>query len=1231
MSVIIRLQNLPLTANASDVRNFFQGLAIPDGGVHIVGGELGDAFIAFSTDEDARQAMSLNGRQMKGVTISLLLSSRAEMQKVIEQARKAALAYMQLSRVVPTPVATPPKAQPNFKAMAANPISAVAAAALSSLSATLTHGVPAAAAQHQQSKPQPPVISLAGFLGQSAPRTVAQTNELIAPPATGSAVVSPLLTQSSLYQEIPGLSFLSSGPASTSGPVTVANSAANSSGIAGWLSAMHEYRGHQQQQPTLAAGVAKTELPWNTAGAFPGSGLVATGINTTPLLSSDRNGYATGTGESQWKMLNKPRRSRSPSGEPRRDQQRRSRSSSRDRDRRSSSRDRAFKRDGHSRSSSRDRRSRSSSREYSRRFRNSRSRSSSRDRFGRGRHQRSHSRSRDRNDSREPTNAYGDRTEPGRSTRVRASRFSDRYGDSRSPNQWSSMEQGFTGNAATQPMYGVGVPNQQSEPIFGLHTSTAMDQQRSRFQAQPGVFPARSGKISPPMPVYNGVAFRSTSPLPDSVYQSVKSPTSDFAVRITNLETSIGYGDIRRFFKQQPISTQGIKMINDLHGRRTGMAYLQFMRKEGKLAALQRDKAILRRAPLHIESITDQEFEQATDSYRPSGNDKPSQKWDDQRGGSGESFRRSRFGGRGNDNGDVIEIDDDQDDQQRMQQTGQRQRQQQHGGRKAGEGHPPTSTLLVWNLPSFTTEQDIMKMFSDFTVVEVLIVKNHHIPKQLDGYVRFHRQEDAREAWQQEHRHYIINKRVTVRLCPEIDYEVAKNEYENPAADDNEPDTDARRCDSQVQEPPQMEPAGRGTGRGLFGSNFRQDSGDSGNRDGGSRVANPPSSFSTGQDAANSASNDNNSDQDSKFFNEPYLESTAPWLLDRSRSWAEDDDQQQQRGMRSGSQDHTASPGDGMVAPWNDPELRANLGDFREESRLSDASETRHNFRDNDSENAGGFPSPSQRDPRRRGAGGKNSSSSAVGGAGVGGPCNNSNDSSELFQRTTCLLLRNVDFSVTEEDVYDFFVQDGFRPRNVLLVRDENDRRTGECLVEFESPSEAAHAESKSSQNLGRRKVFASHLDRGQVADLMQRFDAIAKHNEGRGTKGSSSRWQDGPRGGAGGGGGGGGGGRRDARHDGGRESNGRTPDDDRRPSPPCAVGLLNLAYKTTVEDLQRFFRDFDLPLENIRRRFLDNGKPTGEAMIRFLSRHDAARAVDEYHNRSLFGRNVRMRLLNDD
>ena len=117
MSVIIRLQNLPWSANALDIRQYFRGLSIPEGGVHIVGGEQGDAFIAFSTDEDARQAMMLDGGKIKEVKIKLLLSSRAEMQKVIELARQQSLTlqnFMQLPPVIAPPAAVivPPTPAP---------------------------------------------------------------------------------------------------------------------------------------------------------------------------------------------------------------------------------------------------------------------------------------------------------------------------------------------------------------------------------------------------------------------------------------------------------------------------------------------------------------------------------------------------------------------------------------------------------------------------------------------------------------------------------------------------------------------------------------------------------------------------------------------------------------------------------------------------------------------------------------------------------------------------------------------------------------------------------------------------------------------------------------------------------------------------------------------------------------------------------------------------------------
>ncbi|CAG9791223.1 unnamed protein product [Diatraea saccharalis] len=105
MSVIIRLQNLPWSANALDIRNFFRGLSIPEGGVHIVGGELGDAFIAFSTDEDARQAMMLDCGKIKEIQVKLLLSSRSEMHKVIEAARQS-VPILTLAASAPAPVVT---------------------------------------------------------------------------------------------------------------------------------------------------------------------------------------------------------------------------------------------------------------------------------------------------------------------------------------------------------------------------------------------------------------------------------------------------------------------------------------------------------------------------------------------------------------------------------------------------------------------------------------------------------------------------------------------------------------------------------------------------------------------------------------------------------------------------------------------------------------------------------------------------------------------------------------------------------------------------------------------------------------------------------------------------------------------------------------------------------------------------------------------------------------------
>ncbi|XP_015265321.1 PREDICTED: RNA-binding protein 12B [Gekko japonicus] len=87
MAVVIRLQGLPVVAGSADIRRFFSGLEIPDGGVHIIGGEKGEAFIIFATDEDARQGMSFSGGFVKDSRIELFLSSKTEMQHIIDVSR----------------------------------------------------------------------------------------------------------------------------------------------------------------------------------------------------------------------------------------------------------------------------------------------------------------------------------------------------------------------------------------------------------------------------------------------------------------------------------------------------------------------------------------------------------------------------------------------------------------------------------------------------------------------------------------------------------------------------------------------------------------------------------------------------------------------------------------------------------------------------------------------------------------------------------------------------------------------------------------------------------------------------------------------------------------------------------------------------------------------------------------------------------------------------------------
>ncbi|XP_030014481.1 RNA binding motif protein 12Ba [Sphaeramia orbicularis] len=80
MTIILRLEGLNAKAGIEDIRHFFVSLDIPNGGVYILGGRLGEAFVAFKSEKDAQFAMLRTGDLLKGSKVTLQISNMAEME-----------------------------------------------------------------------------------------------------------------------------------------------------------------------------------------------------------------------------------------------------------------------------------------------------------------------------------------------------------------------------------------------------------------------------------------------------------------------------------------------------------------------------------------------------------------------------------------------------------------------------------------------------------------------------------------------------------------------------------------------------------------------------------------------------------------------------------------------------------------------------------------------------------------------------------------------------------------------------------------------------------------------------------------------------------------------------------------------------------------------------------------------------------------------------------------------
>lgn len=96
-------------------------------------------------------------------------------------------------------------------------------------------------------------------------------------------------------------------------------------------------------------------------------------------------------------------------------------------------------------------------------------------------------------------------------------------------------------------------------------------------------------------------------------------------IRISHLNPKTTYSEVRRHFSGLFIQTNGIKLINDDKGDRLGTAYVKFVRPTSTPKAMFRDGSMLNGWKVKVDVVSETEFDVAIDSYRPAHkwHDKP--------------------------------------------------------------------------------------------------------------------------------------------------------------------------------------------------------------------------------------------------------------------------------------------------------------------------------------------------------------------------------------------------------------------------------------------------------------------------------------------------------------------------------------------------------------------------------------------------------------------------------
>lgn len=587
-------------------------------------------------------------------------------------------------------------------------------------------------------------------------------------------------------------------------------------------------------------------------------------------------------------------------------------------------------------------------------------------------------------------------------------------------------------------------------------------------------------------------------------------------VRVRNLCNLTNYSAIRKFFSGLLIPNDGIKMINDMDGNRTGQAYVRFARPNFVQLAIQRSNQKLGRNIIKIEELDEKTYDDAVDAYRPP------------RRNNYHRDRRYRRNSR-----DSRDYSDDDDDDDRSDNERDNDVMCISDSNDSKESAPFT-TVLIEDLPPFTKEQDIMKLFSSYPLVHIVMAKR---PKMFSSYVKFHSADDAKAAVKNTACHKITFKTVYISACSEEEFETARKEFSG-------------ELDIDIGMPKQVE--------------------------------------------ENSQSSDKNDSNDIK----------SPDTSMQNVEYSNDESNENTDAVAGVSLENI--PGVNL----NDPRINAAKFPFLKNMNA----EIKHERID-----------PRTKTPVQIPV------TNTFPGIDVAMVAQQQAMMDMSMTEVCCILIENMEYRTTEAEIIEW-IQDkaNLTPIRIQLLVNERNQTNGNGFIQFANNEQATKAtELLDKAQFKSRVVHISLASWQQIMVTIQNITQVLRENgfDGIDTSGNIPR----------------------PRFNNNNNTNNRFPNNNQRFNNNghnriqnnrqnnrnggnlngCVVSMSNVPYKASVEDILDFFSDFDVTADDIIRRYNDEGKPTGDARVRFESPSEARRAIDLRDKCRLVNRPVYLQLFN--